>query len=147
MLETFDPIATKQTDVDKKIIEARLTGDAFGELDEIILDSVYTDLLVKIACITGAELPVNESMCKCLVAEMDVFLIDFNYGGYTQEEILLAFRFNCGNYLKNAGGDYIDNIPLFGRYLNVDYISKVLYNYGIIRWQLERKLENFIDGY
>jgi hypothetical protein len=147
LLDSFDPIATKQSDVDKKIISARLTGDAFGDLDESILNSVYADLLVKIACITGAELPVSESMSKYLVGELDAFLIEFNYAELTEEEILLAFRFNCGNYLRNAGGDYVDNIPLFGKYLSVDYISKVLYNYSVVRFQLDRKLQNFIDGY
>jgi hypothetical protein len=143
----LDQSAVKLTEIDKKIIKSRLIGDPIGEWDVKELEVSYSNLLIKISCISGISLPKGEIMANYLIGQLDSFLIEFNYGGLTEDEILLAFKFNCGNYLRNSGGDYLDLIPLFGECISVDYISKVLYNYSQIRWQLERKLENFIDGY
>ena len=146
-LTDFCPTKTKQSEIDKKIILARCTGIPIYDIQENEVDASICKLMVQISCISGIGLPENESYWLVFVSELRSYLMEYGFESYTDDEIILAFQLNCGTVMRNAAGDFIEPIQLFGECISVDYVIKVLSNYRQLRNLLDRKLQNFIDGY
>lgn len=131
----------QMTPTEAKIFEARLTGVSFSQLSEKDLRISVDQIMLRAAAICGCVLPNTEFFAKFISEEISNFIINFGYGEYTLEEILLAFRINAK--LNSDSG----HIHFTGNCINVDYVAKILANYTIYRIVLDRKFQNKIDGY
>jgi hypothetical protein len=103
-------------------------------------------ILLRGAAISGCALPSTEFFAEIIGEELEIFIKDFGYSELTTEEILLAMRLNSRGDFKYPG-ETIEKVIFFGNCFNVEYFSKILYNYMVLRNILDRKIQNTIDGY
>lgn len=99
------------------------------------------------AAIAGCPLPQTEYFANYIADELIIFIKEFGYGILTESEVLLALRLNSKGGLRYPSGIEIEQVQFVGSCFNVDFVSKVLYNYRTIRNQLDRRFENQLDGY
>jgi len=120
------------------VADARANAPSFEDIcledREVLMD----EIVLRIASICGCALPNTEFFARYIADEIERYILNFGYGGYTAEEIILAFRLNSNTR---------DPIYFSGVCLNVDYIAKVLFAYSEIRKIFESKIKNKIDGY
>jgi hypothetical protein len=109
---------------------------------------VATDkIILSGAAISGCPLPQTEGFAEIISNEIIEFVNEYGYGELTLEEILAALRLNAKGGFRFPTGIEAEHVPFTGNCFNVVYLSKVLSNYKAFRDILDRKLENFIDGY
>lgn len=116
-------------------------------MNETDLRYSIDQIMFRGAAISGCQLPQTEFFAGYIAEELTVFINGFGYGQLTFDEIILAMRLNSTGNIRVASGAEMLSIPFFGSSFNVDYISKILSNYMILRKQLDVKLKNKIDGY
>ncbi len=107
-------------------------------MDKIILGAAF---------ITGCPTPSTDYYANHLSEEMITYLSKYGYDELTLEEILTALRLNTSYNLKQPTGYEIQPVHFEGACFHITFLAKVLYNYCILRGGLERKLQNFIEGY
>ena len=137
----------KQTEIEKKIIKARLSSISIFEMDEKNIKVFCDALIFKCSAFTGCELPVTDYYADVLSASIIRFLLDMGYGDLTLEEIELALSVNCSHQHKLPLGIELPEITFFGKGLNIFFLSKILGNYMILRNHLDRRFQNLIDGH
>ena len=137
----------KLSKVENLILDARLDGESFCELTENDLRLATDQIILNCSAIVGCEMPYTELFANVLSEQIISFLMDFGYPTYTLKEVLLSIRINCTQKFSISDVVDIEEIPFTGRCVNVNFISKVLKNYATLRHTLDRKLQNFIDGY
>jgi hypothetical protein len=137
----------KFLEVELRIIESRLNGLSFCQLEGNNLRVATDQILLSGAAISGCPLPHTEGFAEILSNEIIEFVNEYGYGELTLEEILTALRLNARGGLKLPTGIEVEHVPFSGNCFNVVYLSKVLSNYKTFRDILERRLQNFIDGY
>lgn len=137
----------KLTEVEERIIKARLSGKSFCELNETELDHTLDEIMVGGAAISGCALPGTEYFAKKIGEHVSVFISDYGYGELTLAEILTAFRLNSKGGLRFPSGTNIEQVEFSGNCFNVDYLAKILFNYMSLRNILDRRFQNMIDGY
>lgn len=137
----------KVSPIEEKIIDARCSGMSFSEMSDIECRCAIDQIMFRGAAISGCTLPQTEFFAEFIAEEIFVFLQEFGFSEYTYEEVILALRLNSKGDLRRSSGVEIEQVTFFGACFNVNYISKVLTNYSIIRLQLDRKFENQLDGY
>lgn len=132
--------------VEKKIISARTSPDlSLGQMEAEERKALVENLVGQASAIVGCKLPQTDFFLSIIVSEIDTFLVEYGYADLNIEEVLLAIRINeRGDFPKSF--DY-ERIPFFGQQMNVSFLAKVLGNYTTMRSILDRKLQNFIDGY
>lgn len=135
------------TDLELKICNARISDISLFTFDKKELPGIFNTILLRICALSGSTLPNDESFIFIIREELIDFILNFGYEDYTASEITLAFDINCSINLKYPSGIDANRISLFGQYLSVDYISKILFNYSGLRNLLDRKFQNQIDGY
>jgi len=135
------------TEVEKKIVSARCTGISICQMESAELTKELEGLLVKVSVISGHGLPELVLFAETLVIELKNFLLVYGYETLTPSEILLAFRFNCLCNLRYPTGVEVRSTEIFGRYISVDYVSKVLSSYRGLRNALDNNLKYSLDGY
>lgn len=135
------------TEVEEKILKKRTSGLSFCQLEGDDFKHGIDQLILKASAITGCQLPQTEFFADILTEEIIAFISEFGYGELTFDELVFAMRLNAKVNLKWPSGVDVEQIPFSGHSFNVDYYSKVLNNYIKLRVLLDRKLENFIDGY
>lgn len=116
-------------------------------MDEKGIRCAIDQIMFRGAAISGCALPQTEFFAEFIAEEVVVFINEFGYSEYTFDEIILSMRLNSMGGLKRSSGEEIQQIDFFGSCFNVNYISKVLANYALVRNQLDRKLQNQLDGY
>lgn len=129
------------------IIEARLTGVSFSQIEYDTVRWHIDQIMLRGAAISGCCVPATEFFAEIIAEELTNFISNFGYSELTYEELLLALRINSKGGYKFPSGIELDSVPFFGNCFNIDYYSKVLSNYLSVRKMLDRKLENHIDGY
>lgn len=132
---------------EEKVIEARLTGLSFCQIEESKLRWHIDQIMLRGAAISGCIVPGTEFFAEIIGEELSEFILNFGYKDLTYAEILLALRINSKGGYKYPTGIELEPVVFFGNCFNVDYFSKVLSNYMAIRNMLDRKLQNVIDGY
>lgn len=137
----------KATNVELKIIEARCTGFSISQIAEDDLSDWLQDVLVSVSVISGHGLPEDTFFADRLTKEMILHLNNFGFGDLTLSEIVLAFNLNCKCGLKYPSGSDVIVTDIFGKYISVDYVSRVLNTYRTLRTMLDNQLKNIIDGY
>lgn len=133
--------------IEKLIIQKRLCGLSFCQLSEDFAKTEIDRLIIKASTITGCKLPATDFFANALTEEIKNFFEEFNYSKLTMEEIIFSIRVNANGGLKFSSGNDIEQVMFTGHYFNIDYLSKVLYNYRLVRNALDRKLENFLSGH
>lgn len=103
--------------------------------------------MLKGAAVSGCALPNTEFFAEIIAEELLSFIMDFGYSDYAYDEIILALRFNAKGGLKYPSGTVIEQVQFLGTCFNIDYFSKIMENYKIVREVLDRKFQNIIDGY
>lgn len=147
MLTELPETGIKMTEIENQIIECRLAGLSFCQLDQKAIRVITDKIILNAAAITGCPTPETEFFAEILSEQISIYLEQFGFGELTYEEIILAFRLNTKGGLRHPSGLEIERIEFFGSCFNVDYLSRVLSNYMTLRNYLDRKFENFIDGY
>lgn len=126
--------------IDNQIIHARTTGYSFCQLDnsgtKLFLDSV----LIKGSAMYGCALPSTTFFADVISEEISTFLDDFEFNSYTEQEVLLALRLNYS-------GKFEETIQFSGNTMNTCFLSKILSQYAALRNQLDRKIENHLEGF
>jgi len=135
------------TKVELLIIECRKKGASFVEMTDKDRRVALDKIIVKTAAISGCPLPNTDFFADIVCEEMYEFMLEFGYEELTLAEISFALRMNMKVGLKYPNGIEIETIPFSGHCFNVTYISKILSNYMQLRNLLDRKLQNYIDGY
>lgn len=129
------------------IIDARLDGSSFSELSKTDLRVATDQVILNCSAIVGCDMPFTELFANVLSDQIVSFILEFGYETYTLKEVVLAMRINCTQKFTISDSVDIDEITFTGRCVNINFISKVLKNYSLLRNSLDRKLQNFIDGY
>lgn len=135
----------KLTEIEKMIIESRLAGESFVDLP----DKKYScdQIMLKGAAISGCPLPQTEFFADIIGDQICEFIEKFGFAELTMNEIILALQMNSKGGLRFPSGVSVDQIPFVGNCFNIDFLSKVLSNYLILRNILDQKFKNFIDGH
>jgi len=123
-----------------------LDGLSFNQIEDKV--RWYIDqIMLRGAAISGCAVPNTEFFAEIIADELLIFILDFGYGDLSYNEILLALRLNAKGGYKYPTGLDLEIVPFFGNCFNIDYFSKVVSNYKIMRGLLDRKLQNYLDGY
>lgn len=147
MLSELPEMDIRLTTTDRKILQARIDGVSFCEMEYDFAKPYLDKILLSGAAITGASLPQTEFFADVISKEIYIHLLEFGKGELTLEEVLLALRINSTIQITSWDGSKVPHIEFFGNSFNIDYLSKVLNNYMTQRGYLDRKLENYLDGY
>lgn len=137
----------KLTEAEKKIIKNRQIGLSFSQLPENELRFTADQIILNAAAISGCPTPLTDFFAEVLTSQMNEYINDFGFNELTVSEIVLAFQLNTKGGLRHPSGLEIDKVHFSGTCFNIDFMSGVLSNYMALRKHLDRKLENFLDGY
>lgn len=137
----------KLTEAEKKIIKNRLTGLSFFQLPDEELRFTADKIILNAAAISGCSMPVTDFFADVLTSQINEYINGFGFRELTVGEIILAFQLNTKGGLRHPSGLEIEKVHFSGNCFNIDFLSGVLTNYLALRNHLDRKLENFIDGY
>lgn len=135
------------TEIEHLIIDKRISGAAFYELNELELRVATDKIIFVCSAVTGCELPATDIFAEALSGEIIKTINECGYGDLSLEEIFLSLRINQKNNLRTPSGIDIEEIQFSGRCVNTTFLSRVLSNYMVIRNMLDRKFQNKIDGY
>ena len=129
------------------MIDARLEGKAFSEMTENETRVAIDQIILRCSADVGCDLPFTDMFANVLSEQIILFIDNCGYLNYTLKEILLSLQINLMHPLPSYLAVEVDEVKFSGRCVNVSFMSKTLNNYKAIRNQLDRKLQNFIDGY
>lgn len=133
--------------VEQMIWDSRVTGGAFSEIPEDKVRQATDRIILAAAAITGCGLPETELMATYLSEEIITF-INGHYPEYTLEEVITAMRVNALPGLKYPlSGNPVMLAACPERRISVDFLAKVMDNYRALRYTIDRKIENKINGY
>lgn len=104
-------------------------------------------IMLRGAAIVGCALPNTNFFADFIEHELNIFINEYGFKELTLQEVLTALRLNECSGVRFPSGVEIERVTFSGSCFNVSYISKILSNYLILRNMLDRKLQNFIDGY
>lgn len=135
------------TEIERRIVAARLDGFSVIQLDGAAARTTGDQIMLQAAAIVGCPTPQTDFFAEVLTTAMMNYLKDFGYGELTLSEIILAIQLNTQGGLRFPSGLEVEKVPFFGVCFNIDFLSRILSNYMIFRNHLDRKFENFIDGY
>lgn len=135
------------SNVEELIIAKRLVGISFCQIEPDKVKSNIDHLILKASAITGCELPQTEFFADVLTQEIVEFLNEFGYEEFTIAEMIFAIRLNSRIDLRWPSGNELEQVQFSGRNFNINFFSRVLFNYDQLRKSLDRKFQNFIDGY
>lgn len=141
------PKEFKPTWVEKKIIQARLIGVSFGQMSDDEIKTCVDQMILNCSAIVGCGLPQTDYFADILTAAVKTYLVDYGYDTLTNAEVMLAMNLNEKRGIRMASGLDLESVTFAGNHFNVSYLAKVIQNYLIIRGQLDRKLQNHIDGF
>ena len=137
----------KQSDYEKKIIQARYSGLSFCELSELDQRIAIDQIMFRGAASSGCALPQTETFASFIAEEINKMILNFGYEEYTLEELLLAIMFNSMGNIKNPAGQDLEQVQFSGNCINVVYLAKIFNNYRVLRNNLDARLRNLIDGH
>lgn len=135
------------TKVEKLISRNRLKGKSFIETEGNDRRVFCDQVIVRTAADTGCSLPNTDYFAGIICEELEGLFIDLGYEELTLYEVILALRLNMATGLKFPSGAEVELVAFAGQNFNVGFVSKVLQNYMSLRTCLDRKLQNFLDGY
>jgi hypothetical protein len=148
-LVDFPKEKIKWTLIETLVLEARCSSVAasFSEMAADDRQLAWDNILLNGAACTGCELPGSDIFASRIASQISNYIFSFGFKDYNLDEIFLAHQLNAhGNFDELKMLD-IDVIPFQGKYFNLNYFAAVLGNYKKIRDFIDRRLQNFLDGY
>lgn len=133
------------SEVEKKIVEKRLIGVSFCQLDSNSQRVVMDKIILKGAAIFGCLLPQTEGFAESLSEEITELIISFGCSELTEQEIYLSMMLNTHHLLKYPSGIEIEKISFSGACINTTFLSKVFSNYMDLRKLIDRKFQIILD--
>lgn len=137
----------RSTKQEMMIADARSEGLSFCELKDLEMRVVVDQIMFRGAAITGCCLPQTESLAKFIADEIIILIFNFGYQELTEQEIFLSMRLNALGDLRNPCGEDFKQVSFSGNSMNTVYLAKVFKNYMSLRNNLDRKIQNELDGY
>ena len=137
----------KLTSYDRQIIEARTDGFSFCEMSQDEMTWSIDQILVRGVAIYGCTVPDSDFLAGFFNEEFTRFIVEFGYSEFTLQEILFAMQLNCQPDVSYPSGNHVEPIPFSGVYFNVAFLAKILNQYKHLRAGVERKIQNYLDGY
>lgn len=134
-------------DIEAKILSARLQDAPFASLSEKKQKTATDKIMLSGAAISGCALPNTEFFADIIADEIKIMITEHGYDNLTTAEILLALRLNANGGYKFPSGVELEIITFFGNCFNVYFLCKVLGNYMRIRYILDSKFKNYLDGH
>ena len=134
-------------EIEQLVIDARLDGKSFFEMNENEIRVATDQIILRCSAEVGCDLPFTDLFANILSEQIISFIKNFGYENYTVREVLLAMEINLIHPLPANLALDVNEVVFTGRCVNVNFISKILKNYQLIRHQLDRKIQNQIDGY
>jgi len=129
------------------VLDARASGElSFSQIDEEKQKGIAFILIFKISVISGLKIPENQSFLDELAKQIVKYLTKFGFKNLTESEMELALQINIPSRFSYPIGFSMEIVEPFGDAVNVSYLGKVLNNYMGLRWLVDRRLQNFIDG-
>lgn len=133
--------------MERLLLDARESEPSFSELDEVELRLATDKIILNCSAITGCELPFTELFADTISTSIVSFIEKFEYSDLNVSEVILAMEFNLKHQLRMPSGIELQEVIFVGRCPNISYLSKIMYNYMVIRNNIDRRLQNLIDGY
>lgn len=136
------------TNTEKIIIKSRQASKPFFDLSGNDRQYFLDQIIARVAAGAGCDLPQSDFFAKIVSEELDGMITDFGYDRFTLSEVVFAIRLNSNPAaMRVPSGLELEQVVFTGRTVNSYFLSKVLSNYATLRHCLDRKLENYIDGY
>lgn len=129
------------------VIDARLDGKTFSQMTDEESVIATNQIILSSSVGFGCDLPFTEMFSNVLSEQILLLINNCGFENYTLSEVLLSLQINLMHPLPSYLAVELNEVVFSGRCVNVNFISKTLNNYKAIRYQLDRKLQNFIDGY
>lgn len=133
--------------IEQDILNERRTGISICQKEGDSLKVDVDQLILIGAALFGSAIPATEFFADIIGKELVIFIYDAEIESLTFEEMLLAMRFNTKSNFNPPKGLDIELVSFTGAYFNISFFSKIIFNYLQVRNQLDRKIQNQIDGY
>lgn len=133
--------------VEHDILNERRVGISICQKVGVSLKVDVDQLILIGAAIFGCAIPTTEYFADIIGKELILFIYESEIESLTFDEMLLAMRFNTKSNFNPPKGLDIELVSFTGAYFNISFFSKIIFNYLQVRNQLDRKIQNQIDGY
>lgn len=138
----------KLVPIQKKIIESRCKSlPRIEDLSKDNLEYFGDKLLFKLSALFGFSIPHMDVQARSISRELIDFIFDFGYSHYNEDEVELALKLNLKTGLYIPEPVEIETATSNRSLPNVDFFSKVLFNYAALRNSLDKRIQNVIDGH
>lgn len=124
-----------------------MIGKPFSEMSETELQAAADKIILKCSAFTGGEMPFTDFFASILSESIIDFLQRMGYAILNLNEIILSMEMNLSHAHKLPSGIELIQVDFSGRCVNLTFISKVLHNYMVVRNYLDRRFQNFMEGY
>lgn len=129
------------------VLDARTSGElSFSQMDDEKQNGIALMLIFRISVISGLRIPENQSFLDELAKQIVKYITKFGFKNLTESEMEVALQINIPSRFSYPSGFSMEIIEPFGDSVNVTFFGKVLNNYMGLRWLVDRRLQNFIDG-
>lgn len=135
------------TELDMKIISARCSGKSISSFQKEKLIEGFRSVASSCIVLYGFFPINNENQMALLVSEMYSYFTKMDFDHLNFPEYHLALQLNAKGNLKIPVGVDLDQVRASSNTLNVKFISDVMCLYLEMRNNLDRKLQNLIDGF
>lgn len=129
------------------VIKARMDGKSFCQMTDDESRVASDQIMFRCSALFGCPLPQTDIFAEFISSEMIYFINNFGYEELTLAEIILAIRLNVTGKMKLPSAVTNEPIVFQGSFFNVDFMSKILSHYMAVRNNLDRTLQNHLDGY
>lgn len=111
------------------------------------IKSCVDRMILNCSAIVGCGLPQTDFFADILTKQVSVHLVEYGYEALTYEEVMFAMNINEKRNVRLPSGLDLDYIDFKGNHFNVSFLSKIIQNYTMLRNNLDRRLQNHIDGF
>lgn len=135
--------------IETLVIDVRGDEDSvsFSEMDADERQLAWDNILFYGTACTGCQVPTTDILASRIASQISNYIFSFGYKDYTEREIELAMQLNAHNNFDELGALDLKVVEFTGIYFNLNYFASVLGNYKKIRDHIDRKFQNFLDGY
>lgn len=148
-ISTFPKSKVKLKLIETLIIDIRGDQDAisFCEMTADERQIAWDNILFNGTAFTGCLVPTSDILASKISNQISNYIFSFGYKDYTAEEVNLALQLNAHNNFEELSMLDLKVVEFAGSHFNLNYLASVLGNYKKIRDFIDRKFQNFLDGY
>lgn len=141
------PKQVKLTYWERRIVKNRIRGHSFAQISPESMQVEVDRLILKIASLYGCNVPQSDIHASMLCSLFRNFIEETEYQEYTPNEVELALLFNVNEKIEIPAATEYERVQFSGNTPNLNFVSSVLYNYSLLRNQLDKKIKMFLDGH